>query len=165
MVNYQNGKIYKIENMSGDMCYIGSTTKDYLSKRMVQHRSMYKGWQADHSKDKYSVFEIFDKVGIENCRIVLIELCPCDTKDELTRREAHYIRTSVCVNKYLSHITTEEQKENNKKYYNKNKVQINELKLLKHTCACGSIHRKADSNRHEKTTKHINYLANQPIDV
>jgi hypothetical protein len=33
------------------------------------------------------VYEIF--VFIELCRIVLIELCPWDTKDELARREAN----------------------------------------------------------------------------
>ena len=32
MVNYQNGKIYKVEDLGGNMCYIGSTTKDFLIK-------------------------------------------------------------------------------------------------------------------------------------
>ncbi len=45
MVNYQNGKIYKIQDIGGNMCYIGSTTKDFLSKRMVEHRSAYKNWK------------------------------------------------------------------------------------------------------------------------
>ena len=99
MVNYQNGKIYKIEDVGGNMCYIGSTTKDFLSKRMSEHRSKYRYWQLDHTKTKYSVFDIFEAYGIENCRIVLVELCACDTKDELIKSEAHYIRTMNCVNK------------------------------------------------------------------
>ena len=41
MVNYNNGKIYKIEPIvdhdEGDI-YIGSTTKQYLSMRMDKHR-------------------------------------------------------------------------------------------------------------------------------
>ena len=45
--------------------------------------------QLDNTKTKYSVFDIFEAYGIENCRIVLVELCPCDTKDELIKIEAH----------------------------------------------------------------------------
>ena len=44
MVNYNNGKIYKIEPMcdhdEGDL-YAGSTTKQYLSQCMGTHRSGY----------------------------------------------------------------------------------------------------------------------------
>ena len=83
MVNYQNGKIYKIENLGGDMCYIGSTTKDYLSKRMVEHRSAYKQWLKQAGGRNVSVFGIFEKYGVDNCRIVLVELCPCNSKDEI----------------------------------------------------------------------------------
>ena len=59
MVNYQNGKIYKIEDVGGNMCYIGSTPKDFLSKRMVEHRSKYNTWRNDNTSIRYSVFEIF----------------------------------------------------------------------------------------------------------
>ena len=48
MVNYNNGKIYKIEPIvdhdEGDI-YIGSTTKHYLSQRMDKHRGNYKSWK------------------------------------------------------------------------------------------------------------------------
>ncbi len=44
MVNYENGKIYKIESHLGDKLYIGSTTKQYLSQRMDKHRTDYKQW-------------------------------------------------------------------------------------------------------------------------
>ncbi len=40
MVNYQNGKIYKIVALDGteDEIYIGATAKKYLSQRMQTHR-------------------------------------------------------------------------------------------------------------------------------
>ena len=41
MVNYGNSKIYKIWSPNGDNIYIGSTTKKYLSQRMVEHRCDY----------------------------------------------------------------------------------------------------------------------------
>jgi len=100
MVNYNNGKIYKIEDLAGEMCYIGSTTKSRLCQRMVQHRAMYNQWKSGKG-DKYTVFDIFEKYGIDNCRIVLVETYPCESKDELTSREAHFIKTLQCVNKVI----------------------------------------------------------------
>ena len=102
MVNYQNGKIYKIEDLNGEMCYYGLTTKERLCKRMAEHRAKYGGWKKDPAKySPTSSFKIFEKYGVENCRIVLMELCPCDTKDELSIREAYYIRNFLCVNKNI----------------------------------------------------------------
>ena len=61
MLNYQNGKIYRIEDLAGEMCYIGSTTKDYLSKRMSTHRSNYKSF-LNGGYHKITVFEIFENM-------------------------------------------------------------------------------------------------------
>ena len=91
MVNYENGKIYKIESYKGDMIYIGSTTKEYLSQRMDTHRSSYKRWKNGKCHFVTS-FKIFDEYGIENCHIVLLESVLCDSKDELMSREAYHIR-------------------------------------------------------------------------
>ncbi len=68
---------------------------------MSEHRTKYKYWLLDSTKTKYSVFDIFEAYGIKNCTIVLVELCPCDTKDELIKSEAHYIRARNCLNKNI----------------------------------------------------------------
>ena len=100
MVNYSNGKIYKIVPTNGDdMCYIGSTTKQYLSQRMDFHRNEYKKWQKNKEKSSTTLIEIFEKYGLENCKIELIENFPCNSKDELEKREGHYIKTLNCINK------------------------------------------------------------------
>lgn len=100
MVNYSNGKIYKIVPTNGDdICYIGSTTKQYLSQRMDSHRTKYKNWQKNNKIEKASSVELFEKYGVENCKIVLIENFPCNTKDELEKREGEYIKTLNCINK------------------------------------------------------------------
>ena len=69
MVNYGNGKIYKIEPIcdhdDGDV-YIGSTTKQYLSQRMDTHRTGYKSWRIG-KHGKTSSYILFEKYGIENC--------------------------------------------------------------------------------------------------
>lgn len=115
MVNYGNGKIYKIEPIcdheDGEI-YIGSTTKKYLSQRMDRHRSAYKQWK-EGKYHKFSVFDIFDKYGIDNCKIYLLENCPCETKDELHRKEGQFIKNNKCVNKIITGRTPKEYKHDN----------------------------------------------------
>ena len=120
MVNYGNGKIYKIESTLGDKIYIGSTTKAQLSMRMSKHRSDYKNWKVGKAKLVTS-FQLFDEYGLENCSIVLLEDCPCESKDQLLAREAHYIKSLACVNK---NIPLRTHKEYQKEYYVDNKEAI-----------------------------------------
>ena len=176
MVNYQNGKIYKIEDVGGNMCYIGSTTKDFLSKRMAEHRNVYTCYK-NGKNGKFTVFNIFEKYGVENCRIVLIELFPCDTKDELTGRESHYIRTVECVNKMIPDRTKAEyrkkQYEENKdaeKIYSKqqrekNKDTIQAKKSTVIDCLCGKTYTFGHRTTHFKSKYHLKNLKNEPLDV
>jgi hypothetical protein len=97
-MDYNNTKIYKIVSDLGDKVYIGTTTKQYLSQRMQGHRANYKTWQKT-GKRRCTSFEIFDEYGVENCKIVLIELFPCTTKDEQSAREYFHICCMDCVNK------------------------------------------------------------------
>ena len=119
MVNYSNGKIYKIEPIvdydEGDI-YIGSTTKEYLSQRMDNHRGKYKRWKNDNNSSKYTSFKLFDKYGIDNCKIILIESCNCNTKDELHSKEAQYIKSMKCVNKVIPDRTRKDWRIENKDY-------------------------------------------------
>jgi len=128
MVNYANGKIYKICPISGeDEYYIGSTTKKYLSTRMSTHRYDFLN-KSYCSKSKI----LFDKYGIENCKIVLIKYFPCNCKEELDAEEAKHIKNNNCVNKQIPGRTVKEWRkdnkekiaENKKQYYQDNKEQV-----------------------------------------
>ena len=94
MVNYQQGKIYKIVcNITG-LVYIGSTCENRLSRRLSHHVGHYKIFLA--GKTNYtSSFEII-KNG--NYEMVLIENFPCDNSDELRMRERFYKESQECVN-------------------------------------------------------------------
>ena len=127
-INYKNGKIYKIEprgdHSEGDV-YIGSTTKEYLSQRMTVHRSDYKRFKNGKGKHKLTSFNLFDKYGVENCDIILLELVEANSKDELVSREAHYIRTIKCVNRFVPLRTTREYKQEHKEVISqKNKIKF-----------------------------------------
>ncbi len=192
MVNYGNGKIYKIQPTCdceiGEV-YYGSTTKKYLSQRMDEHRSKFK--KRHINKSKYSVYKLFEKYGVDNCEIVLIELVNCNSKDELLSREKHYIKTNNCVNKVSPIRTVDEKKEYDKNYYDDNVDKIKEyyiiyreknneqIKLIKNEyykqnkvairakndvicqCECGGCYTKCHKAHHYKTTKHQNFINKQ----
>ena len=185
MVNYNNGKIYKIEPIcTHDECdkYIGSTTKEYLSQRMDKHRNNYKQWKQG-KRSKTRSFELFDKYGVENCKIILIELVNASCKDELHSREAHYIKMLNCVNKVVPLRSEREYradnkdkiKEHKKQYYQDNKEKIqqhyidNKEKIRQYNnekiprlyqCSCGSILTYDHKARHFNTKKHCKFIEN-----
>jgi len=124
VIKYENGKIYKIiTNDPNEPCYVGSTTKIYLSQRMAKHVQCYKSWK-NGKTGKLMSFEMFDNFGIQNCKIILLESITAKSKDELLRREQYYIDTLNCINKNRA-ITTHEQKlEQKLKYRKSHKTDI-----------------------------------------
>ena len=109
MVNYQDGKIYKL--VGGGLTYIGSTTQK-LSRRKSQHKA-----QKNYSSRQLIDYDDFD--------IILIENFPCKTKEELLARERYYIENIECINMQIPTRTRKEYREANKEklkeYYEKNK--------------------------------------------
>jgi hypothetical protein len=158
MTNYNNGKIYKLvpvcEHDEGDI-YIGSTTKEYLCQRMTAHKHCYRKWQRD-AKKKYSCFDIFDKYGIDNIKIILIELVNANSKDELISKESEHIRNNKCINKVIPNRTKPEYLQ---KYYQEKKDKIN----AKTICECGIECNKNKLLRHKKTKKHANRIKNPVV--
>lgn len=100
MPNYQNGKIYKI--VGNGMTYYGSTTIP-LYKRFYDHKHQ----QTCSSKDI---------VCHEDCEIILVENYPCETRQELLKRERFYIDNFKCINKLRPYISKEEKKEKQQAY-------------------------------------------------
>jgi hypothetical protein len=134
--SYENGKVYFVQpivNHEEDEIYVGSTKKLYLSQRMDKHRSDYKRWK-DGKANKLTCFDLFDKYGVENCKITLLEKYSCNSKDELTAKEAEYIKKLDCVNKQIPGRTKKEYRIDNKeeisiynkKYKEEHKEEISE---------------------------------------
>jgi hypothetical protein len=114
MVDYNNGKIYKIVCHTTNKIYIGSTSTKDLSTRLSCHISTYKRFVAGKSKACATSRFVLEN---NNYSIELIELVPCESKSELTLREAYYIRTIECVNKYIPNRTSKKYRQDNKEYY------------------------------------------------
>ena len=128
MVNYNNGKIYKIIDNTNGNIYIGSTTKQYLSQRLTTHVKNYKLFLngKGHFVTSFKIIENNDYY------IELIELYFCNSKDELHAREGYHIRNNECVNNNIPGRTRKEWREDNKNeilerekdYYEVNKEKI-----------------------------------------
>ena len=83
---YENGKIYKITDIAYTLAYYGSTIEP-LCKRMGRHRGCYRKYKNKGDGDNITVYKIFDEFGLENCKIELVELCPCASKMELEKKK------------------------------------------------------------------------------
>jgi hypothetical protein len=150
MVNYGKTKIYKIWSPLGDKIYIGSTTKDYLCKRMDQHRHDYKKYLEFNTKHTMSIL-IFKEYGIKNCFIELIEAKECISKDEQNKLEGDYIRKLHCVNKCIPGRT-------DKEYRDEHKNDLSIWQKQKCNCICGNDYTKSNKSQHERSKKHLNFI-------
>ena len=103
MVNYQNGKIYTIRCLNTNKCYVGSTTKDLLCKRLAEHVAAFKNWKINKKGFVSSIFII--KEG--NYIIELLEHFPCSSRNELTTRERFHIKKTDCINIHYNKLTDE----------------------------------------------------------
>jgi hypothetical protein len=110
MPDYQRGKIYKIT--SGDLTYVGSTTEKTLARRLSTHVKDHKRWK-DGKRGNITSFQVIDQGDYE---ITLLELCPCNSRDELTARERYWVETLKCVNRCIPSRTRKEYKEDHKEF-------------------------------------------------
>ena len=170
MNKFHNSKIYRIVNDVNGMTYYGSTTQT-LSRRMTNHRT--------RCKNKiYKTYQLFG--NIEDCKIFLIENFPCENKEQLEKRERHYIENNECINKYIPSRSRKEWYVDNKtaiikkqrQYRLENKPIIVEKnkqykldnieKLRKKcNCECGGKFTHQNKSQHYKSKKHLKYLENK----
>ena len=150
MPDYQEGKIYRIWDNTFTECYIGSTTES-LSNRMARHRYVYARWKEGHGHF-VSNFDMFDKYGLKNCKIELLEYYPCESKVELEAREGYHIRNNDCVNKCIPGRTRKEyrdtHKEKQKSYQAQYRLENKEQKK-----ECDKVYRENNQDKIKEMKK------------
>jgi hypothetical protein len=179
---YEKAKIYKLSSRLTTDVYIGSTIKT-LNHRLSNHKSDYKSFIKNEYSDCTS-YRLFEK-GIDDVEIELIEDYNCNSKRELEIRERFHIENTInCINKNLPTRNNKEYKmahreaisERMKEYYKSNKDVISanyqanreailEKRKIKITCECGSVIIKGNSQRHKKSIKHTDYIAQITISI
>lgn len=138
--------VYKITG--GDLCYIGSTIKS-VNHRWIGHKHSYNFWKSGGKISHCRSFDIFDKFGIENCKIELLE-----EAETLKDRERFHIQNTVCVNRNVPNRTKKE-------YYQDNQIKLLEKKKEVVDCICGGKYTLTHKARHYNSKKHIS-LCLQP---
>jgi hypothetical protein len=129
MVNYQQGKIYRIIDNTNGNIYVGSTCKKTLAQRLSQHNFEYKKYCNSLC---YYVVSSFDILKNGDYKISLIEDFPCDNKDQLRAREQYWIDNTDCINKKSAFLTSEQREQYNKNYYQQNKERLNDMNKTYH---------------------------------
>ena len=111
MSDYSQGKIYIIKNDENEEVYIGSTVQT-LAERLRNHKKDYKRWLDGHGHYTSS----YEIVQFESCRIELLQEYPCDSGDELRKKEGEYIRQykENCINIQIAGRTAKERYESNR---------------------------------------------------
>jgi hypothetical protein len=120
-------RIYKIIVLTEDEYepYIGAT-KQSLSARMSGHRAKYKIWK--NGKTHFvSSFHLFEKFGMDNCKIILLNTYTVFSKEEMTMREQEYMDKIKNCNQYKAYITEEEKKEQIKQCCKKYHIENSEI--------------------------------------
>ncbi len=94
---YQNGKIYSVYSPNTEIIYIGSTTHIKLIARLFQHVKHYRAFLIN----RHSYLASFDILDYGEYGITLLEEYPCNSKEELRKREDEYIKMygDKCVNR------------------------------------------------------------------
>ena len=136
MVNFSNGKIYKIYN--DKECYIDSTTSKYLSDVLSKWKHKFNAFKNGKMNMKYhQVFDIFIGCSGKSVQIDLIEEYACENKHQLSNRKNNWIEKMLCIN----NIT--------KSQYSKDEY--------KYECNCCNYrcYYKGDFNKHQKSKKHL----------
>ena len=162
MNRYQKGKIYKIYSDLGDKIYIGCTTKQYLSQRMAKHKYDYTYYKKKREDTGFAFvysYLLFDEYGVDNCKIELLEAYPCDSIDEIRKREAHYIKTipniNNCHNWTPERIEEKKQTERkqSKEFYERNKTELNKKSIEYYQKNKDMIVEKRNSNKEKYNLK------------
>lgn len=172
MPDYQKGKIYFIECIITGERYVGSTCVPTVAHRLAKHVTCYK----QYKKGKSCYVSSYDIIERGNYIIHLVENFPCNSKDELTKREGEVIKQMqdefIVVNYRIPGQTKSE-------YYITNKTRIQQAqkkyrdanpelmsnyrvkKSTKYTCLCGAFTCIGHKARHERTKKHIKFIESQ----
>jgi hypothetical protein len=172
MVNYENGKIYKLVNDITGLTYYGSTCQP-LSKRKHHHKNLFKN-NYKHMCMSRLLFEEHP----ESVDIVLIENFPCQSKEQLHAREKELMTTNDCVNKNIPFRTKEEHREyqcqwasqwrnknpekcreNTRNYVNKNRDTVLEQRKQRRLNNIEKCREKDKEYREKRAGKQQAYMA------
>lgn len=156
------GFIYKIKNNTDDACYVGSTVLP-INQRMYYHVKAYNYWlKTNRSKRLCASYELFDKYGVDQCSIELLQVVPYESRKDVRLIEDEWIsNTASTLNKNRACINKQQHLDSMKAWRELNKEYNKNYMTQKVTCECGKEVALASMSLHKKTKFHLNHLENK----
>jgi hypothetical protein len=157
MRDYKQGKIYTIRCKYDDsLIYVGSTV-ERLCVRMARHRASSKRYECMD----YRLYQEVNKTNWDDWFIELYEDCPCESKEQLNKREGQIIREIATLNKRVAGRTKQEYylenaarlNENKKQYRRENAERIKEISKEYYRDNCEKIIEKNKQYNRENADK------------
>ena len=127
--DFTNSVIYHIRDIeSKEVVYVGSTSK--FPQRKASHK-----YDCNHEERKQSTTPIYchirDNGGFDCFEVIPIKLLKLENKTQLLIAEQEEIdRHRTLVNGRKAHMTIEDRKEHDKKYYQEHKTERRQYKKL-----------------------------------
>lgn len=168
--DYSKSKVYKILFVETGEFYVGST-RTTLRQRMHHHRDQ--GKRNPHRP----LYALAQERGWDSTRIILLEECPCDNKDQLVRKEQEYIdslRCELCLNIIDAKCDPAKKRrratERARGYVARNVDKLREYKAGWYLsnyerlrtvteCGCGGRYSMQTRRRHERSKMHQAYIS------
>jgi hypothetical protein len=108
-----------------------------------------------------------EEIGKDNFYIELYEEYPCQTKEQLNKREGEIMREISTLNLRIAGRTFQEYRETHKaekaetdkKYKENNKEVIKEKRTMLFTCECGKSFQRDGIARHSRSESHQAFVA------
>jgi hypothetical protein len=119
----RTGRVYRIVAIEGPEVYVGSTFLA-IRDRFISHKKQYKQWKNDKG-GRCSVYELFDKYGVDGCRMILIKEYMVEDRAHLEVYETLWVKKMKAINRYepCGRLLI---KQYQKQRYKANKERINE---------------------------------------
>jgi len=136
---------------------------------MANHRNDYRKYK----RGEYhyvTIFDLFEKYGLQNCKINPVEVFDDITFEELRTKESEYILNNPCINKQNPKPITPQEYKNRKKEYYRNVIKADPEKLKKlcvkakqwiekngqgvFQCECGDTYTYKHKARHYQSIRH-----------
>ena len=165
-IDYGKTTFYKIvcNDLNIKDCYVGHTT-DFRRRKHQHKRTCYD--ETDQIHYNIYLYEfIRNNGGWDNFDMVEISTECITSSLEARRKEREYIeQLNATLNKIRPVRTEEEHVEYHRQYYAEKKEQLlTKFQTTKVSCECGTVVRKADFRRHERSNKHQEYIKSLVID-
>lgn len=152
---YEDAKIYRLVFTGTDKVYIGSTCSS-LEKRLGQHRFCAKN--PDTQSQTAACPYICEATATA---IELVEVYPCESKEQLAARERHWIQTTpTAININTPGQTWKERREKRQEEHDAYQKTYRAERI---TCECGKEIGRSERARHKRSKHHLAFLeSNHP---